>query len=380
MKSILITLMLFCYMTYSEAHQTSTSFINIHQQEGSTTGSWKISIESLNNIKSMDVNNDGLVKWSELKSNTKYISTLMNNILSIRGREKQCFITSSKTQLMAAEKLLDINYLSIPFNIDCSVNSIRKINYQYYFNYDTDHKGIVSLVLDDASADIHVLSSDKRSVETNSGISQTFFNLVKEGIWHILIGVDHVIFVITLIIGVLLTSQSHLNMKNEHIVNIAKVVTAFTIAHSITLGLASLSIVSLPARLIESLIAITIIYTALHNIRNYLPTNTLFIFSLSHLKMAFFFGLIHGFGFANVLAEINLSSSDIAMNLFAFNLGVEIGQLAIVMVFTLFVFGIIKNKVNKNIYLTKVVPLTSSLFVFFGGMWLIERSFDIAVF
>jgi hypothetical protein len=111
---------------------------------------------------------------------------------------------------------------------------------------------------------------------------------------------------------------------------VAGIVTAFTVAHSITLGLAALKLVSLTPAFIEPAIAATIVLAALDNV---LP-----IFPVRRVVVAFFFGLIHGFGFASVLAELELPRADFAWALLQFNLGIEAGQLAIVLVATTVLF------------------------------------------
>src|SRR5207247_3039031 len=107
--------------------------------------------------------------------------------------------------------------------------------------------------------------------------------------------------------------------------DVVKVVTAFTLAHSITLSLAALSVVSLPSRLVESAIALSVVLAALNNLRP-------LVFE-KRWVIAFCFGLVHGFGFASVLADLGLPQESLLIALVAFNLGVELGQLAIVGVF-----------------------------------------------
>ena len=107
--------------------------------------------------------------------------------------------------------------------------------------------------------------------------------------------------------------------------DVFKVVTAFTVAHSITLSLAALGVISLPSRLVESAIAVSVVLAALNNVRSVVYGGRWII--------AFCFGLIHGFGFASVLTDLGLPQESMLLALVAFNLGVELGQLAIVAVF-----------------------------------------------
>jgi len=139
---------------------------------------------------------------------------------------------------------------------------------------------------------------------------QTFGSFLVLGIEHIITGYDHVLFLISLL------------MLGGGMSYLLQVVTAFTVAHSITLSLAVLNIVTLPSRVVESAIALTIIYVAAEN------------FWRKSLKgrwmLTFCFGLIHGMGFASVLKEMNLPRTNLAISLVSFNLGVEVGQIIIV--------------------------------------------------
>jgi hydrogenase/urease accessory protein HupE len=134
---------------------------------------------------------------------------------------------------------------------------------------------------------------------------------VPAGVHHILIGPDHLLF----LVGLLLLGGS--------IRQLAVIVTAFTIAHSITLSLAALNIVTPPARIIEPAIALSIVYVGADN---------LLIRGGRDVRawIAFAFGFIHGFGFANVLREMDLPARALGWSLFSFNVGVEIGQLLVV--------------------------------------------------
>ena len=202
---------------------------------------------------------------------------------------------------------------------------------------------------------------------------------MQEGVWHIWVGFDHIIFVLTLILGILLSVKSSNQSRTQKLVSIIKVVSAFTVAHSITLALASLQIIVLPAQAVEVMIAVTLVYAALHNIQQYLPSTMRQFMAISIWKMALIFGLIHGFGFANVLSDINLTSTNIAFSLLAFNLGVELGQIVAVVTFSLFIFAITSEKNIKNNRLAPLFPVSSAAVMLLATIWIFERSFNIVV-
>jgi len=146
--------------------------------------------------------------------------------------------------------------------------------------------------------------------------------------------------------------------------NVVKIITFFTIAHSLTLCLAAFQIISLPPRLIESIIAISIALAAIHNIY---PQ-----FSGKEWLIAFVFGLFHGFGFASVLAEKGLAGNYLGLSIFGFNLGVEVGQLAIILV----VFPIL-FLLRKTVLYPKIRVFGSIILIFFSLYWFIQRFFGV---
>jgi hypothetical protein len=146
------------------------------------------------------------------------------------------------------------------------------------------------------------------------------------------------------------------------LVNILQVVTAFTVAHSITLSLAAFDVVRLPSRLTESVIAASIIIAALNNI---FPKVT-----EGRWRIAFAFGLLHGFGFASVLADMGLPPGARAISLVSFNLGVEIGQLAVVAAVMPVAYAIRAT----TFYRQAVMRWGSSVIAALAFVWLVQRA------
>ena len=151
------------------------------------------------------------------------------------------------------------------------------------------------------------------------------------------------------------------------LVTVIWIATAFTVAHSLTLGLAAFGVVRIPASVIEPLIALTILFTALNNVW---PVVTRRL-----ATVAFAFGLIHGFGFAEVLAPLSLPRSDLALALLGFNLGVELGQIAIV-AGAFFVLATLRRWPG---YARWILTLGSALIAIIAALWFIERVFDVSI-
>jgi hypothetical protein len=175
----------------------------------------------------------------------------------------------------------------------------------------------------------------------------------KLGIEHIFLGYDHIMFLFALIV------------IGGRLLNLVKIVTAFTVAHSVTLILAALQVVMLPPRMIESGIALSIAYVAAEN----------FLIDQANHRwiLTFIFGLVHGFGFANVLRDLGLPAKGLVPSLLAFNVGVEIGQLCIVAVLFPITLWIARHKFQRQ-----MVWGLSSLILLFGLAWFVERAFGLA--
>jgi hypothetical protein len=147
--------------------------------------------------------------------------------------------------------------------------------------------------------------------------------------------------------------------------DVLKIVTAFTVAHSITLSLAALGVVALPSRWVESAIALSVLLAALNNV---LP-----VARGRRWAAAFLFGLVHGFGFASVLADLGLQPGALAASLVGFNLGVEIGQLAIVAAFLPLAY-----LMRSTLFYRRVVLVGGSgAIMLVAALWLGERLFDL---
>ena len=224
------------------------------------------------------------------------------------------------------------------------------------FPYDANHKTFVN-VYEDGALTQAILDRTKTSFEYFAGTRQGRLAVVRKflpaGIHHILIGPDHLLF----LIGLLLLGGT--------IGRLLLIVTGFTVAHSITLSLAAMDLVSAPASIIEPAIALSIVYVGVDNLmvrkgRDLRPW------------IALAFGLIHGFGFANVLREMDLPSRALGWSLLSFNVGVELGQLAVVGVAA----AVLAAIRSWNPEVSRRVAIAGSIAVIAaGGFWFVERVF-----
>jgi len=244
----------------------------------------------------------------------------------------------------------------------------------YLFPYDPIHQTFINIYEDSALKLQAILDASHQDASYYSGSTQGRWAVVKtfvaSGIEHILIGPDHILF----LIGLLLLGGTFARL--------ALIVTSFTIGHSITLSLAALNVFSPPARIVEPLIALTIIVVGADNLlvlrqkRNDSgPSEPPVVLETAvDLRpwLAVAFGLIHGFGFAYVLKEFGLPRAALGWSLFAFNLGVEIGQLLIVSV----VAGALLIVRRNSPPLARRIALLGSIAVIAAGAyWFVQRVF-----
>jgi hydrogenase/urease accessory protein HupE len=213
----------------------------------------------------------------------------------------------------------------------------------------------LALILWSGGSQQFAFGDDARETEVNLSKNAelpkgagSFFPL---GIEHILIGYDHLLFLLALI------------LRGGGPWSLLKIITAFTVAHSITLALAALDVVALPGTLVESAIALSIAYVALENL---FPR-----FALSRRwTISFLFGLVHGFGFSSVLREIGLPKENLVLSLLNFNLGVEAGQLAVVLV-----VAPLLMRLRSKSWEPRMVAVISIAILAMGLYWFVERAF-----
>lgn len=190
------------------------------------------------------------------------------------------------------------------------------------------------------------------------------------GMHHIWIGIDHILFLIALVLPSVLYRREDewapLEKFKPALINVIKIVTLFTVAHSVTLSLAALEVINLPGALVESIIALSIALAALHNIYpRFLGKEWMIVFG---------FGLFHGFGFASVLGDLNLGSDKLVTTLLGFNIGVEIGQVVVICI----AFPIL-YLMRKWAYYVRFMTIGSWLLIAISMVWFVERAFDIPI-
>ena len=374
MKRFFLTLMLFVLAlataTSAQAHKPSDSYLGISVGEA-LTGEWKIALRDLDYAIGLDGNDDGAITWGELRQRHQAIATYALSRLQIEGDGAACPIQAG-AQLV--DSLTDGAYTVLRFPIGCAQQpqSLR-VDYNLFFDIDPQHRGLFRLDVNGTSQTT-VFSPDSRQQRFDlaaASLLHQFATYVHEGVWHIWIGYDHILFLVTLLLPAVLRRQegrwTAVPRFRDGLLHVIGIVTAFTLAHSCTLSLAALGLIGLPSRLVESVIAGSIIIAALNNFYP-VVTRRLWLVALT-------FGLAHGFGFASVLADLGLPRDARLVSLVAFNVGVELGQLAVVAVAMPLVYSLCRWRH----YPRAVLQGGSLAIVSVASLWFIQRAFDVAI-
>ena len=352
------------------AHKASDSYLVLNVQGQSVTGQWDVALRDIDFAIGLDANSDGEITWGEVQARQRDIDAWALGRLALQ-RGGDC-------SLAVTEHLIDDHtdgaYAVLRMAGTCSAGQgDLSINYRLLFDLDASHRGLLRLDLDGVTHNA-VLSPDTGVLTIKAGETsrvRQFFQYVVEGIWHIWIGFDHILFLLSLLLPAVLVYEARrwqgASTFRQALTEVLWVVTAFTVAHSITLTLAALQIVELPTRWVESAIAASVVLAAANNLYP--------VVERRRWLVAFVFGLIHGFGFASVLTELGLPQEALVLSLLGFNLGVEAGQLAIVAVFLPLAFVLR----NTPLYRKLVFVGGSWLTLLLALVWLAERALNLKV-
>lgn len=355
-------------------HNPGQSYTYLKIYDDKITGRFEIILEDLNRALSKGTTEPLITEDSlseHLDQIHDYVSTHVR--FSIDGKQLSPQFTGVDTlHAKALFVLLDFKLLenhTTPDFID--------IGYSIIFDVDPTHTGMVLIeqywrgnIFNNERRPSLVFSSSNQNQRldlSNYTMFSGFTGIVKLGVKHIWLGIDHVLFLIALILpAAMIRRERYWKPVTEFksaLFYVVKIVTLFTIAHTMTLSLAAFKVVDLPGRLVESVIAISIAAAAL---------DILFpVFKKKIAWVVFIFGLFHGFGFASVLAHLGVLGEHMALSLFGFNLGVEIGQIAVILV----IFPVLYMIRNYAFFPKIILRFGAVSLIMLSAVWFVERAF-----
>ena len=357
----------------ASAHKPSDSYLSITVAGGQLSGRWDIALRDLDFAIGLDGDGDGAITWGELRARHSEIAVYAAARLALAVDGKPCTLSVGPQQV---DSHTDGAYSVLPLALGCPAAGAAaklSIDYRLFADLDPQHRGLLNLSVEGA-ARTAILGPQAPRQDIALAVPDRLAQLadyLREGVWHIWIGFDHILFLLAL----LLPAVGHWPQRRgpwqpvprfmQAFWDVLRVVTAFTVAHSITLSLATLGWISLPSRWVESAIAASVVLAALNNVWP--------VFHGRRWIVAFGFGLIHGFGFASVLADLGLPQGALALALLGFNVGVELGQLAIVAAFLPLAYLLRRSA----FYQRAVMRAGSLLIAALAATWLVERVFDL---
>lgn len=361
------------------AHDIGQSYIFLRVFDDRIDVRVEITAADLDRVLGLSLYADEQLTREEASPHLDAILSYVAQHLQLRAANRDLALRFERHEVLDLDfaDFLLLNYTiedleAIPDEIDVTYGVVLDVDRDHINMLVIEHNWKTATFNNEANVSLVFTPPDRRQTLdlSSSSVLTGFWGLIKLGVWHIWIGLDHILFLLALILPSVLFLESKRWMPVANFrpafMNIVAIVTFFTLAHSVTLSLAALDVVNLPSRLVESIIAGSIAVAALHNIYPRMEVREWMI--------AFAFGLFHGFGFASVMGDIGLGQDYMVLSLLGFNLGVEIGQIAIIAV----IFPVLYLVRTRRWYRPVVLRLGSVLLIAVASVWLVERVFDVS--
>ncbi len=355
----------------AQAHSASSSYLHVDVQGRDLVVQWSIAVRDLDYAIGLDTDGDGDVTWGELRQHAAAVDAYALARLHLSADGRPCLF-GPVTNL--ADQLSDGAYAVLRLRATCPAVPQRvRVHYSLLFDLDPLHRGLLTLTVGGVPH-AYALSPTAPQAETDVGSSyvETVRSFFLTGVNHLLTGIDHMLFVTMLLVPAMYRRSMHSFGPNAQLVPVAdfrgmfveslKVLSAFTLAHGTTLTLSVLHIVSIPERLSEAGIALTILVTALDNMLHFLPGR--------RWPLAFAFGLVHGLGFATALGPMSLPPLALGLALISFNLGLEAAQVTIASV--VLPLGYLLR--FTNVYPHRIMPAISGVVALVALAWFTDRA------
>lgn len=351
----------------ASAHQPSTAYLSLDVAGTAIEGRFDIAINDAQRTLALDANSDGIATWGEARVIEPALRALPAQALAIAMDGEPCAIEGAPIGLVEHGNGL---HLALPFRAICARGGALDVRYDWLVDIDPDHRLLARI--DHGGERSAILSGDVRRAHFEPGAPQgmaAFAAFFWQGVYHIGLGLDHLLFLSCLLLPAVVRYRAGryevADSAWRAFIDVIKVITAFTLAHALSLAAVSLEWMRLPVRLVEAQVAATILFAALNNVLPLARGERLW-------AVAFGFGLIHGAGYASVLAGLEMTAASMLLALLGFNLGVEGAQVLAASVFLPIAY------VCRRSALYRMALTTGSLLI--AGvalLWLIERGFNV---
>jgi hypothetical protein len=365
-RILLVALLFFAVgVTTASAHLSSDSYLRIDAGDRTITAQWDIALRDLDVAIGIDADGNGDITWGEVKAKRREIEAYALSHLTISGGGGDCVLNPTE-QLV--DQHADGGYAVLRFDISCPAQpSALTLRYRLLFDLDPTHRGLVT-VNDHGVAHTAILGPERPAYSVAFGGAATngFFSFLRLGIEHIVSGRDHLLFLAVLLMPALGAVRRRGIWAS--LLEAGALLSLFTAAHAVTVTLAALRVIEVPARMSEAAIAFSIAITAADNLRPFLGGRRGVI--------AFGFGLIHGLGFASALGPLALRGWPLIAALAGFNAGIEVVQLTLALIAFALAFVITRPGLAvPRVPAGALLPLSSLVILGFSAYWFVDRSF-----
>ncbi len=362
----LLLLMLIGMSTQAFAHRPNDSKISLNITATDIEGQALFQMDDLEWVVGIDDNRDKKVTWQEFKTHLPNIQQQFTDSIQITRNTTTCQL---KSELSDIKQIADRTYAEFSLQSHCpSTDNQLTVEANYLTIVDPQHQLFLSLNNDGKTTSTLLTRNNKTlSITGDIKLFDSIKAFIREGIWHIFTGYDHILFIMTLIFASLFGVA--MDQQKTSVKNLLLMISSFTIAHSVTLIASALDWIRIPSQWVESAIAATVIFAAL-NVRMKWVAEKLW-------ALTFSFGLIHGMGFANALRELSIPEQNFISSLVSFNIGVEIGQLVLVGISLPLLFLLAKNSFKLQ---QQSIKFATAFITCFGIIWFIERVANVEIF
>lgn len=346
----------------AQAHQASEAYLSYRVDDTQVEQRLDIALRDLDRDLALDADGDGALSWAEVRTRWPDIERLAAEGLRFTADGAACTLQDRAAPQLDTHSDGTHAVLVSHWRCPAAVHELD-IDYRLFAATDAGHRGLARRV---GTAGEPLVLTPGAAPQRLGVDSRGFVGFVVEGMGHIASGLDHVLFLVTLLLVAVWRRDgagwAPRASARSAFAETLRLVTAFTVAHSITLGLAASGVIDPPSRWVESLIALTVLLAALDNLRPFVPG--------PRWSMVAVFGLVHGVGFAGPLKDLGLRGSELLLPLLGFNLGVELGQLAVVALLLPLALALR----DRAAYRRWIVPGGSSAIAALATLWLAERS------
>lgn len=359
MRHILAAIVLCLACGAAFAHTSGSSFLVLRAESASTVhAEWDFDVRDLNQSLQLDADRDGAVTWAEILAARAEIQSLLLARTHLRSASGAC--TLATTEVPAIAEHGDGPYLRFIATFSCPPGPLT-LDHSGWFAFDAGHRALLEYEARDGGRTQAILASGAKEWQASESRVAHLVRFLAEGMRHLATGYDHLAFLGVLLLALARRRRSRESSSLSHMLKRAfAVITAFTLAHSLTLALAATGHVRLPSQPVEVAIALSVMVAALLNISRGAAEHG--------WKLAFAFGLVHGLGFAGALAELASGRIDL-LALAAFNVGIETAQVAIALAAVPLIWWLFRGLRSERVG----VPLASVSVACMAAVWVGSR-------